>query len=396
MSNDPEALSPQQAGERLRIARDNAGLTQAAAAQAIGVARTTLISIEQGLRSARIEELRQLSQLYKTTINALLRQESVHVDFVPRFRRLPIENDTASNEAVKVLTALVRAEVEMESLLGVKRTRDYPPERPLLPGDVVTQAENNAMELRGRLGIGNGPITNMMSLLEFDLNIRVYIRKLDSKISGLFTYDDQVGACVLLNAGHPRERRAQTAAHECGHFISTRSDPEVLDESQYQTSREERYANAFGRAFLAPARAVMQKFNDVTAGADRMSRRHVIILAHYFGISREAMVRRMEEIKLIKQGTWEWFAENGGITDEQERQVLGDQYVTDTLKTESARPTTLRLQSLAVEVYRRQLLSESQLARLLSMDRVELRAMVDDIDLSAERSDGDSAPKITG
>ena len=65
----------------------------------------------------------------------------------------------------------------------------------------------------------------------------------------------------------------------------------------------------------------MQKFAEVTAGSDRMTRRHVIVLAHFFGVSREAMVRRLEELSLVKPGTWDWFGANGGITDEQARQA---------------------------------------------------------------------------
>ncbi len=69
--------------------------------------------------------------------------------------------------------------------------------------------------------------------------------------------------------------------------------PEILHRNETENTREERYANAFGRAFLTPARGVMQKFHEVTAGSDRLTRRHIIILAHFFGVSREAMVRRL-------------------------------------------------------------------------------------------------------
>src|SRR5581483_11608244 len=117
------------------------------------------------------------------------------------------------------------------------------------------------------------------------------------------------------------------------------------------------------------------------AGSDRLTRRHVIVLAHFFGVSREAMVRRLEELALVKPGTWDWFQDNGGITDEQTRQVLGDLEIPDTGRTEAERPTALRLNLLADEVYRRELLSEGQLARLLGLDRVELRAILDSPDL---------------
>src|ERR1019366_1354422 len=171
---------------------------------------------------------------------------------------------------------LVKAEVELENLLGVKRVRNYPPERPLLPGDVKAQAEQDATELRQRLGLGVGPVSDIVTLLEMELGVRVYVRRFDGRISGLFAYDETLGACMLLNANHPRDRRTQTAGHETGHFISTRRQPEILHQVESENSREERYANAFARAFLTPARALMQKFQEVTAGSDRLSRRHVI------------------------------------------------------------------------------------------------------------------------
>ena len=63
------------------------------------------------------------------------------------------------------------------------------------------------MELRHALGLGIRPVPDIVTLLELELGVRVFIRKLDSHISGLFVYDETLGPCVLLNANHPRERR---------------------------------------------------------------------------------------------------------------------------------------------------------------------------------------------
>ena len=68
----------------------------------------------------------------------------------------------------------------------------------------------------------------------------------------------------------------------------------MLERDKTENSREERCATAFGGAFLTPARAVMQKFKEMTPGSEKLTRRHVIILAHAFGVSREAMVRRLK------------------------------------------------------------------------------------------------------
>jgi hypothetical protein len=131
----------------------------------------------------------------------------------------------------------------------------------------------------------------------------------------------------------------------------------------------------------------MQKFEEVTAGSGRLTRRHVIVLAHFFGVSREAIVRRLEELVLVKPSTWDWFQANGGITDEQARLVLGDLSAPDVHKSAIDRPTTLRLSLLAAEVYRRGLLSEGQLAHLLGLDHVELREVLDTEEIEGSEFD---------
>jgi Zn-dependent peptidase ImmA (M78 family)/DNA-binding XRE family transcriptional regulator len=392
MNGAHDALGPSQIGERLRIARESAGVTQAAAATAIGAARTTIVAMEQGQRRVKIDEFQKLARLYGTSVNALLRREAVHVDLVPRFRKMIGSGDDAIAAATQLLADLAQSEIELENLLGIERTRNYPPERPILPGDVIKQAELDAFELRQRLGLGVGPIQDIISLLEFEFGVRVYIRRFDGRISGLFAYDEPIGACILLNANHPRERRTQTAAHETAHLVATRRQPEVLQEALVPRSAEERYADAFGRALLMPARGVTERFREITAGASQLTRRHIIVLAHTFGTSREAAVRRLEELKLAKLGTWDWFQANGGITDEQARQVLGDLILGDMQKAEANKPTTLRLNLLAGEVARRGLLSEGQLARLLHLSRVELRELLDGLDM--EGSAENEAPDL--
>jgi Zn-dependent peptidase ImmA (M78 family) len=346
-----------------------------------------VLAVEKGDRRARFEEVRAFAQLYGTSINALLRDEAIRVDLAPQFRKHFGKEDAAVDSAAKLLAELAQAEVELEALLGIRRARNYPPERPLLPGDVRAQAEQDATELRQWLGRGLSPITDIVTLLEFELDVRIYIRRLDGNISGLFAYDDKIGACMLLNANHPRERRALTAAHETGHLISTRRRPEVYTVTHRKNSREERYAVAFSSAFLMPARSVMQKFKEVTAGSEKLTRRHVIVLTYAFGVSREAMVRRLEDLKLVPNGTWDWFAHYGNITDEQVRQVLGDLATPDSGKADADRPTSLRLGLLADAVVRKGILSEGQLARMLHLDRVELREMLDGLQIEGGEAD---------
>jgi len=368
-SNDTEEL-----GERLRVARSNAGLTQEDAAARLQLARTTLIAIEKGQRRVRPDELRAMGSLYKISINALLRPSSVHVDLVPRFRSLPGSSEEPAAEAARLLNDLVAAEVEIERMVGQRLRPNYPPERPILPGDIREQAEEAAIEIRHRLGLGLAPIIDIVSLLELEFGMRVFIRPLRSgSISGLFVYDDNLGACILLNRNHPRRRRALTAAHELGHLISTRGEPDIVDLAHDPTSREERFAKAFSLAFMMPAAAVRRRFHEILREAARFSPRHLVLLAHAYNVSEEAMCRRLEELLLLPGGTWDSLKERK-FSAEEIRRSFGDQ------PNESEIAVSPRLWLLVGEAYRRELLSEGQLARMLRMERVEVRAMLDALD----------------
>ncbi|RWB28022.1 XRE family transcriptional regulator [Mesorhizobium sp.] len=392
MNEANDQLSAGEVGERIRIARENAGKTQAVAAQAIGVARTTLVAMEKGVRRAKIGELQKLARFLDTSTNALLRKEAVHVELTPKFRRLTENEGEPVAAAADLMAQLVRAEVELEALLGVEHVRNLPPERRILAGGVRQQAEQHALELRHWLGLGLAPIADIVTLLELQMGVRVYARSLVARISGLFAYDEKVGACILLNANHPIDRRTQTAAHELGHLVATRGDAEVYEIDELESSREEKYANTFARSFLTPAQAVRQKFAEVTAGATSLTRRHVIVLAHYFHVSREALVRRLEELQLTKKGTWDWFVQNGNITDEQAQQVLGDVSRNDYLKDDAGRSVSLRTGLMAYEAAKRGLLSEGQIAKLLRLDRVQVRDLLSDVD--AEESGANAATSI--
>jgi Zn-dependent peptidase ImmA (M78 family)/DNA-binding XRE family transcriptional regulator len=372
MMNVLENRSPKDIGERLRAARSNAGLTQQKAADDLKLARTTLIAIEKGERRVRAEEFRDMVALYRISVNAFFQSESAAVEFVPRFRALSRASNQAAMEAARLLSDLAIAEFELERILGMPLRKDYPPERRIGSGDIREQAEDAALDTRQRLGMGLSPINDIVSLLELEVGIRVFVQPLKSgAVSGLFVFDERIGACMLLNRNHPRKRRALTAAHEYAHFLSARQQPDVLSEPTQSTqSREEKFATAFAPALMMPAAAIRRRFEDLRREAGRFSPRHLILLAHQFYVSEEALCRRLEELGLVRAGMWESLR-GRGFSGELVREVLGDKaQVQETF-------VSPRLWYLASEAYRRDLLSEGQIANRLGMDRVDVRAMLD-------------------
>ena len=155
---------------------------------------------------------------------------------------------------------------------------------------------------------------DLITVLESELGIRIFIRPIEERnISGLFIFDENVGACITFNSHHSPERRRQSAAHETGHFVGTRGVPYRDSSSiEHVSRREERFAKRFGLSSsdgLAPS--VRAMFSDLIQEHGRFSSRHLILVAARFGVSNEAACRRLEDLGLLPSRTWESIRSRG-------------------------------------------------------------------------------------
>lgn len=371
MNRNP-SMDAARVGERLRIARTAAGLTQEQAAERMKFARTTLVAIERGDRSARPEELLAFSEVYKVSVHSLLRQTAVKVDVVGQFRRSKPGGDVDPEgaAAIQLLHDLAAACVELERRLNKPSHFDYPAERRIGRGRLDLQAEEIAAAVRTRLGIGLGPIPDLVALLELELGVRVFIRPLASAIAGVYAFHEEIGGCILINKLHPRPRRRWSMAHELAHFMTTRNEPAVEGVSAVGKSKEDTFADLFAAAFLMPSATVRRIFDEYVGADGRFSARHLILGAHRFGVSLEAFGRRLERLDLLPAGTFDMLRERG-LSEAAVRDVLGDE------STNANVEPTPRLLLLAAEAHERGLYSEGQLADMLVIDRVDLRRSLD-------------------
>ena len=360
------SLSPTMMGQRLRAARSGVNMTQDTAAASLGMARTTLVAIERGQRPVKPDEMLALARLYGVSVGRLTSPDAIHVDLAAKFRRTGgRDSSRAATQALALLSRLVTGAVQLERLLGQEARTDYPPPVRIVPQRVAQQADDAAETLRARLGLGLGPIPDLIGVLELELGLRIFVRPLPPQISGLYAYDAAVGACMLLNASHHRSRRIQTAAHETGHFAADRSQADILQREGVPLTAEERFAKRFGSALLMPASGVRARFERVVGPGDRFDARELILLAHQFGVAAEAMCRRLEDLTLLPQETWVSMRARG-FAGGFERDVIGEV---------SAPPPAVspHLAYLASTALERELLSEGQVCDLLAIDRLELR-----------------------
>jgi Zn-dependent peptidase ImmA (M78 family)/DNA-binding XRE family transcriptional regulator len=366
-------------GARLKAARTAAEVTQEVAAAHIGAARTTIVAIERGDRRLSSEELLALCELYGVSVGRMLRADAVRVDLAPQFRRTAqAEADPAAGEATRLLQESATRYVELERRLGRPLEPDYPPPRRIQRGQAPEQAEDAAAELRARLGLGQSPIPDLLSLIESELRIRLFVLPLPARISGAYAYHEEIGACILINANHAPTRQAWTAAHELGHFMTDRHSAEVLRADAGFDDPAEQFANRFASALLMPAPAVRSRFRELTEAQGRFSPRALVYLALAFHVSVEAAARRLEQLRLFKKGTFEALRA-AGLNAAAVRGIAGNG--TDAAPASAAVGRFLpRYTQIALEAYEQELISEGELARMLHLGRIETRELLDELD----------------
>jgi Zn-dependent peptidase ImmA (M78 family) len=134
----------------------------------------------------------------------------------------------------------------------------------------------------------------------------------------------------------------------------------------------ERFSDLFSGALLLPAAEMRRRVHDQHQEEGKFSTRHLIYLASIFGVSLEAMARRLEHLGLLASGTYDLLRDRG-LNQDVVREVLGKQ--------EEPRPRSpSRFGLLAAEAYDKGFLSEGQVASMLGLDRVEARELLDEVE----------------
>jgi Zn-dependent peptidase ImmA (M78 family)/DNA-binding XRE family transcriptional regulator len=371
-----EQLDPRVLGARLQDARRARGFTQQAVADLLGIARTTLVAIEKGERRVLPNELIRLAEIYGRAVSELVARQALVEGFVPQFRaswKDVFDEDPDLENSAGELQRLAEDYLELERLCDMPLVRSYPQQYEVSGASAEQIAEEIAASERNRLGIGDGPVSNLRERLENDIGLRIFYFPMASKIAGLFAYNDLLGGCIGINSSHPRDRRHWSLAHECGHFLTGRYQSEITFLSEKKRgSLRERIADSFAKFFLMPASGLNRRFTEMHRSSERgITVAHVCTLADLYQVSVQAMVLRLEELRRLPSGTWERL-EAGGFKVRSAQQLLG---IVANPPIQHLLPQ--RYVDLAILAYREDKLSEGQLAKFLRTDRVAARVQVE-------------------
>ena len=373
-TNILESIDPQKLGDLLQQARKKMGMTQADAAKVINAARTTLVAIEKGERRLKPNELIQLARAYGRSISDFVRPTPTIEPFAVQFRAVVQrhgQEEEQINPVIEHFEQLCRHYLELEQLMEAPLNRSYPAEYQCHTLPIEAAAETIALAERQRLGLGDGPLPLLRDLLELHVGIRVFYLKMPAKYSEIYSYDQQLGACMAINQDHPEERRRWSMAHGYLHFLAHRHKP-VLDLSDLSGKHQripesERLAEAFAKYFLMPTSGMLRRFSDMSSSHGKFTTTNLFTLANYYGVSIEALSYRLEGLSLLPTGTWDRLRDRG-IKVRKVQQDLG-------LQQTSHRSDQLpvHFQNLAIDALEQGKITEGRFADFLQVDRLEAR-----------------------
>ena len=300
-------------GERIKLARTNAGLSLRGLAERIaeadrvdGLGFTAIQKIEAGMRKVASHEVSEFAEVLGVSVGFLLGRE----ERSSALRLAARATASVTGEELAGIAARAAQLLEAKDLLD--RVEDHPPAMPRRPvirpsgrGQMRTQGKALAEAARRELGLGTGPLGDLTGLVESRFGTIVSVEPLQSDHHGfsLVGGDDSV---VLVNANDTYGRQRFTLAHELCHLILIDVDTwDVVGESSRGDPSEVR-ADAFAAHFLAPddglLAAIGGRVVDVTVVGE---------LIHWFGMSLPAMLNRLVDVDAISDADKNWYTELG-------------------------------------------------------------------------------------
>jgi Zn-dependent peptidase ImmA (M78 family)/DNA-binding XRE family transcriptional regulator len=342
-------------GERLKQARDAAGLNQRDLAQAAGVSAMAISKYERNESTPSSGVLLALARALNVRVEYFFRQVDAQLESV-NYREHELLPDL---EKTKVLAD---AREQIERWIGLEAFLPTPWSIPFeLPADMPKRIdryddiEDAAIALRKSWELGLNPVPDLIDTFESH-GIKVFVTKYDghAKFNGLAAQVN--GAPVIVIGKHehwPGDRQRFTLAHELGHLVLEGRLARKLD--------AEKACNRFAGAFLVPKPMVVAALGKRRSWLEPQE---LMLLKHEWGLSMLGWTCRARDAGVLPhvrfQSLGKLFREHGWDTKEPDPQYPHER--------------TRLFKQLVYRALAEDIIGESKAAELLGMSQMELHA----------------------
>lgn len=278
-------------GNRVRESRERAGLSQGELATLIGVERTVVNKIENGLRRVTALELSDIASELK------VRMATFFEEPVPALisHRSSQGLDT-TDSSIDHLLARIAEDVEfIHELAPTALALPDEVETPLARPQSMAEADAMAHHVRTRLGLDEvEPVTDLVGQCA-SLGLMAFSRDLGVDTADAGTILLRRGAVSLINSHSRVGRRRLALAHELGHFVVADDytiDWRVADQSG---SDIESRLDRFARALLLPEVGL----RDAWSRHESLGvRDRAVVAASEFRVDMSTLSRRLDELHM--------------------------------------------------------------------------------------------------
>ena len=298
-------LSHEVLGERLRRAREQAGMNQTEAASVLGLTAAALSQYESGKRRIEALTLESLSRLYGVPLGYFFGEDEQKADWEVSLRSGAV---ALSPQGKAGMSHLIEKVHELEELYRLTGT-SFPgtPHRPFAPlapekfsdYEVVSYAE----KVRRHYDLGVAPLLDLRGFLsaqEYKI-FAVPLGSLRDDLSGFYFSHPELGPIIVINEEQADSRRPFTLAHELAHGLYHYDRPTILCRAS-DTRELEQFASRFASYFLIPQEALHSRLRQL--GVKRVTRpEDAVHLARYFGVSFGAMCHRLRSERRLDESS---------------------------------------------------------------------------------------------
>ena len=271
----------------LCLARDAREFTQAELARKLNIGQGTLSKYETGLLAPPEDILQLISEVLQFPVSFFLQPESLY-GFPPfHFRKRKKLGTKALNRIIAEMN-ICRMHVKQ---LCVSYERSDSGLIPEVDSDQYrsfsrrSSVEDIAQHVREAWGVPNGPVENMVALIERNGGIVVPCAFGTDLLDAMSQRVDGMPVLFFVNRSAPSDRVRYTLAHELGHMVL-----HTLAFKDDETMEDE--ADAFAGAFLLPS-------DEFTPQLRRFDLAHLANLKAYWKVSMAAIAMRAGRLNLI-------------------------------------------------------------------------------------------------
>ena len=272
-------------GERIRMSRVRAGLSQRALAAQAKISPMAISKYEQDRMTPSSTVLIRLSRALDVTLDYLLRSTTVTLS-APDFRCNPSLTQKQRERIVENVRDWIERYRVIEDLYEDSPSFTMLPEADRI-AETLVDVEAIAERLRHHWDLGLAPIENLVEVLELH-GIKVGLIDAPENFSALVLTLDDRNPVIVTRKNMPGDRQRFSLAHELGHL--TVIPGEGLD--------PEKAAYRFAGAFLAPRPMVLYELG---RRRDAITPYELHLLKHKYGLSMQAWIHRAREAEILTE-----------------------------------------------------------------------------------------------